>query len=96
MSTQIVPGPFSSGAETSGHFEAPRSITTDDADAQGFGLYGAVGRLGGEHPEAALRVGVYGSFMPVPWEAVSAGDRGPFRDIWTESQRGERAAAFGP
>jgi len=54
---------------------------TDDADEQGFGLYGVVGRLGSERPEVALRVGVYGYFLPVPWEAVFAGDRGPFHDI---------------
>ncbi len=54
---------------------------TDDADERGFGLYGVVGRLGSERPEFALRVGVYGYFLPVPWEAVFAGDRGPFRDV---------------
>jgi PRTRC genetic system protein A len=58
------------------HFSA-----TDDADEQAFALYGVVGRLGSERPEVALRVGVYGYFLPVPWEAVFAGDRGPFRDI---------------
>lgn len=54
---------------------------TDDADEQGFGLYGVIGRLGTERPEVALRVGVYGYFLPVPWEAVFEGDRGPFRDL---------------
>ena len=58
-----------------------RFSRTDDADEQGFGLYGVVGRLGSERPEVALRVGVYGYFLPVPWEAVFAGDRGPFRDL---------------
>jgi hypothetical protein len=58
-----------------------RFSATDDADEQGFGLYGVVGRLGGERPEVALRVGVYGYFLPVPWEAVFEGDRGPFRDV---------------
>jgi PRTRC genetic system protein A len=54
---------------------------TDDADEQGFGLYGVVGGLGSERPEVALRVGVYGYFLSVPWEAVFAGDRGAFRDV---------------
>jgi len=54
---------------------------TDDADEQGFGLYGVVGRLGSERPEVTLRVGVYGYFLPVPWEAVFTGDRGAFRDV---------------
>jgi PRTRC genetic system protein A len=58
-----------------------RFSRTDDADEQGFGLYGVVGRLGSERPEVALRVGAYGYFLPVPWEAVFAGDRGPFRDV---------------
>ena len=40
-----------------------------------------IGRLGTERPEVALRVGVYGYFLPVPWEAVFEGDRGPFRDV---------------
>ncbi len=57
-----------------------RFSPTDDADEQGFGLYGVIGRLGGERPEVALRVGVYGYFMPIPWEAVFEGDRGRFRD----------------
>jgi PRTRC genetic system protein A len=58
-----------------------RFSRTDDADEQGFGLYGVVGGLGSGRPEVALRVGVYGYFLPVPWEAIFAGDRGPFRDV---------------
>lgn len=53
---------------------------TDDADEQRLCLYGVVGRLGAERPEVALRVGVYGYFMSLPWEAVFVGDRGAFRD----------------
>jgi PRTRC genetic system protein A len=68
---------------------------TDDADEQGFGLYGVLGRLGSGRPEVALRVGVYGYFQAVPWEAVFAGDRGPFRDRWTES-RGEEGEPVDP
>jgi PRTRC genetic system protein A len=54
---------------------------TDDADELGFGLYGVLGRLGGARPEVALRVGVYGYFLPVPWGAVFEGDPGPVRDV---------------
>lgn len=53
----------------------------DDADEQRLCLYGVVGHLDCNQPEVALRVGAYGYFMPVPWEAVFAGDRGTFRDI---------------
>ena len=68
---------------------------TDDADEQGFSLYGVVGRLGSERPEVALRVGVYGYFLPVPWEAVFAGDRGPFRDVGFDGpDEGEDAGAL--
>jgi PRTRC genetic system protein A len=52
----------------------------DDADEQGLGLYGVVGRLGTDRPEVALRAGAYGHYLPLPWEAVFAGDRGGVRD----------------
>ena len=35
---------------------------------------------GDQQPEVALRVGVYGAFIPVPWEDVFEGGRGEFRD----------------
>jgi PRTRC genetic system protein A len=53
----------------------------DDADEQGLRVYGVVGRLEGPRPEVALRVGAYGYHLPLPWEAVFEGDRGPFRDV---------------
>jgi PRTRC genetic system protein A len=52
-----------------------RFSPTDDADEQGFRVYGVVGRLDTDQPEVALRVGVYGHFLSLPWEAVFAGDR---------------------
>jgi hypothetical protein len=61
------------------HYSA-RFSPTDDADEQGFRLYGVIGRLGCVRPEVALRVGVYGYFLPVPWEAVFEGEKGNFRD----------------
>lgn len=53
----------------------------DDADEQALCLYGVIGRLDGERPEVALRVGAYGYFLPLPWEAVFEGERGAFRDV---------------
>ena len=52
----------------------------DDEDEGRFCLYGVLGLLDGEHPEMALRVGVYGHYLPLPWEAVFQGERGAFRD----------------
>jgi hypothetical protein len=69
-----------------------RFSPTDDADEQGFGLYGVVGRLG-DRPEVALRVGVYGYFLPVPWESVFEGDRAPFRDTHFDPPDAADAAA---
>ncbi len=57
----------------------------DDADEQGLGLYGVVGKLHTDRPEVVLRAGAYGHFLTLPWEAVFEGDRGRFRD-----------AVFGP
>jgi PRTRC genetic system protein A len=57
-----------------GHHPA-RFSPTDDADEQGFRVYGVVGCLDTDQPEVALRVGVYGHFLSLPWEAVFAGDR---------------------
>jgi PRTRC genetic system protein A len=52
----------------------------DNADEQALRLYGVVGRLDRPRPEVALRVGAYGYHLPLPWDAVFAGDRGVFRD----------------
>jgi PRTRC genetic system protein A len=60
---------------------------TDNADEQGLGLYGVVGRVGGDRPEVVLRAGAYGHWLPVPWSAVFAGDPGAFRDIASDSPR---------
>ena len=57
---------------------------TDDADEQGLCLYGAVGRLDDERPEVALRAGVYGHFLPVPWETVFEGDPAAVVDVTLE------------
>lgn len=52
------------------------TLTTDDADEQGFGLFGVLGRLNQGRPEVSLRVGIYGYFFPLPWGAVFDGDGG--------------------
>ena len=62
---------------------AARFSPRDDADEQRLGLFGVLGRLGGPRPEVRLRAGAFGYFLPLPWEAVFAGDpadRHPFRD----------------
>lgn len=69
------------------HFPACFS-RTDDADEQGFRVYGVVGRLDRAQPEVALRVGVYGHVLPLAWEMVFAGDKGPFRDVGVEPEEG--------
>lgn len=53
----------------------------DDADERRLCLYGVLGRLSSGLPEVALRVGVYGYYLPLSWEAVFGGERGPFRDL---------------
>lgn len=40
--------------------------TTDDADERGFRFYGVLGRLDAPQVEVRLRLGVYGTFLPVP------------------------------
>lgn len=67
--------------EIHSHRHFPASFSpTDDADERGFRIYAVIGCLGSSQPEVALRVGVYGHFMSVPWEAVFDGNRTPFRD----------------
>ena len=46
---------------------------TDDADEQGFRIYGVVGRLHDPLPELTLRVGIYGHFAPLEWAQVFDG-----------------------
>ena len=46
---------------------------TDDADEQGFRVYGVVGRLDSPTPELTLRLGIYGHFAPLHWSQVFDG-----------------------
>ena len=54
---------------------------TDDADERDLGLYAVVGRLLCDRPEVIVRAGAYGHWLPVPWEVVFEGERGPFHDV---------------
>jgi PRTRC genetic system protein A len=66
-----------------------RFSATDDADEQGFGVYGVVGGLLDGRPQVALRVGVYGYFWPLAWEAVFLGERGSFEDLHGDPEEGD-------
>ena len=58
-------------AEFHSHGTSPAFFSaTDDADEQGFRIYGVVGRLDTTEPELSLRVGVYGHFAPTEWWQV--------------------------
>ena len=64
----------------------------DDADEQRLGLYGVLGRLDAPRPEVRLRAGAYGYFLPLPWEAVFAGDRRRPRPLPRRRRRAARPA----
>ena len=80
--------PPQAGSETSLAYEPPAVVVaevhshgraraffsaTDDADEQGFRIYGVAGRLGTPLPELRLRLGVYGHFAPVTLVQVFSG-----------------------
>jgi hypothetical protein len=48
----------------------------DDADEQGFRIYGVVGDFNAIPPSVNFRVGVYGYWVPVSWGEVFEGDCG--------------------
>ena len=55
-------------AEFHSHARYPAYFShTDDADEQGFKIYGVIGRLDQEKPQMALRLGVYGYFKQLLW-----------------------------
>ena len=65
---------------------------TDNADEQGFRVYGVIGRLD-ERPEIRLRLGVYGYWFPIPVSLLFDGSTG-FLDVAEyEIRRGGRRAA---
>ncbi len=58
---------------------------TDDADEQGFRIFGVAGRLDTDRPELSLRVGVYGHFGPVEWSQVFDGPHPGLRLVAEET-----------
>ena len=64
------------------HAYPARFSPVDDADEQRLALYGVLGRLDTAHPQVALRLGVYGYFMPVQWDQVFDGVPGGFSDAF--------------
>ena len=64
------------------HAYPARFSAVDDADEQRLALYGVLGRLDTARPQVALRLGVYGYFMPVPWDRIFDGDLGGFEDAF--------------
>ena len=63
------------------HVYPARFSEVDDADEGRLALYGVAGRLDTERPEVALRVGVYGYFMPLRWTDVFDGELAGFHDM---------------
>jgi len=61
----------------------------DDGDEQRLCLYSVIGRLDDETPEVALRVGAYGYYLPLPWESVFTGEKGPYREVVAELEEVE-------
>lgn len=64
------------------HHRMPAYFSVADTeDEQGLGLYGVVGGLGTGRPQVLLRVGIYGHFQAVPWDAVFDGRPDGFVDL---------------
>ena len=56
-------------AEFHSHARHPAAFSaTDDADEQGFRIYGVIGRLDRPQPQMALRLGTYGYFRRLDWQ----------------------------
>ena len=56
---------------------------TDNADEQGFKLYGVLGVKDGG-PAVRLRLGIYGYFLDIPWRDVFEGSLGAWHDMVAE------------
>ena len=57
--------------EVHSHNSMPACFSSmDDRDETGFKVYGVLGKLQADRPELALRVGVYGHFVPVTIDQV--------------------------
>ena len=53
--------------------------STDDADEQGFHIYGVIAHPSNPAPQAALRLGIYGYHFPLQWEKVFTPPAPPWR-----------------
>jgi hypothetical protein len=65
--------PLPAGAVVQLHSHAqmkPFWSSTDNADEQGFLIYGVVGRIGAPAPQLLLRVGINGHWLPLRWNDV--------------------------
>lgn len=65
--------PLPAGAVVQLHSHArmkPFWSSTDNADEQGFLIYGVVGRIGSTAPQLLLRVGINGHWLPLRWNDV--------------------------
>ena len=60
---------------------------TDNTDEQGFRFYAVIGRIHNTWPEIALRLGIFGDFIPLP-ATILFTDPGPFVDRMVERSRG--------
>ncbi len=75
--------------ELHSHHRMPAYFSpADDADEQGLGLYGVVGRLHTDRPEVVLRAGAYGHFLALRWEDVFEGDKDVFREVLFDRSTG--------
>jgi hypothetical protein len=50
----------------------------EDVDERGPLIHATLAGRAGPRPEVALRVGAFGHSMPLAWESVFEGPRGPF------------------
>lgn len=82
--------------ELHSHHRMPAYFSlVDDADEQGLGLYGVVGRLHTDRPEVVLRAGAYGHFLALRWEDIFEGSKAVFRDALFDPATKREAARCG-
>jgi PRTRC genetic system protein A len=61
---------------------------TDDRDEQGFRLYAVMGHVFNSRPQIGVRVGVWGSFWPVPvWDVFSPANE--WEDVYEHGSNGK-------
>lgn len=62
----------------------------DDRDEQGFKIYGVVGELNERMPVVALRLGIYGYWMPIAWGDIFEGHLQGVIDIFDMLKKDEQ------